>query len=230
MAKLSSVCRVSDIDIEKLVLGSMKTQDNGGKMIYLQHKDQPMYIQLPVMNCPYGVSSWPNEKGGVAERLNLDLSLTNYDSAPAMKDTYTMLSKIEEFAMEKALDNSSSWFKKKYTTKDVIQAIFTPIIRFSKDKITGETSHKFPPVVRLSLPKKNGQVDVEVYNENREQISFDNVDFKGAQVTAIAQIVSIWVIAGKFGISMRAKQLKVVQTKRITGYAFIEDLDDDEDM
>jgi hypothetical protein len=226
MAKLQTVHRIADVDIKNIVLGPMKTQDNGGKMIYLQHIDQPLFVQLPVMTCPYGISSWPIEKGAVSERLNLDLSLVNYDTAPHMKDAYNLFTSIEEFAMNKALENSTTWFKKKYTTKDVIQAIFTPMVRFSKDKETGEITHKYPPVIRLSLPKKNDQVDVEVYNDKREKIPFDSVDFRGSQVTAIVQIVSVWVIAGKFGISVRAKQLKVSQTKRIIGYAFIEDPDD----
>jgi hypothetical protein len=227
MAKMTSVYRVSDIDLGKLDLGSVKAQDNGAKIVYLQHKSEPIFVQLPSMTCPYGLSSWPAEKGGGTEKVNLDLALVGYDSNPVIKEAFDKLTGVEKLVCERAMENSMSWFKRKVNTIDVIQAIFTPIVKFSKDKDTGEPNNKYPPVVRLNIPKKNGEVDVEVYNDKREKIAFESVDFKGAQVTAIAQIVSVWIIAGKFGITVKAKQLKVTPSKKITGYAFI--VDDDEE-
>jgi hypothetical protein len=124
MAKITSVCRVADIDTSKLSLSSIKTQDNGSKMMYIQHKGDPIFIQLPVMQSPYGISVWPTDaKGTAAEKMNLDLSLTGYDSNPIMKDTFNVLNNIEEYVMQNALDQSTAWFKKKYTTKVVYEQL-----------------------------------------------------------------------------------------------------------
>ena len=224
-AKINTVMRVSDVDVNKIAMGTPKILDNGGRMIYLNYNNEALCVQLPAMVCPYGLSSWPGENGA-AEKLNIDLSMTGYDSVPTMKDCFQLFKDLETFVMTKGLENSSTWFKKKFTSLDVISAVFTPLVKFSKDKETHEISNKYPPVIRLNIAKKDGKALVDVYNDKRQLIPFDGVDWNKATVTAIVQITSIWVIAGRFGVTVKPKQLKVVPVQKISGYAFVEDDED----
>jgi hypothetical protein len=224
-----SVIRVSDIDVSKLTFSEPQKLQSGGTTIYLKHNNEQLFVQFPAMKCPYGLSFYPLEsKLDTAERCNLDVSMTGWDIVPNMKDAYNSLVGFESAILDKALENSQQWFKKKYNSKDVVQAIFTPLVKHSKDKETGEITNKYPPVIKVNIPKKNGKFELDVYNDKKEIVSFDSVNFKGAQVTVIAQITGIWIIAGKFGVTVKAKQMKVNPQQVIKGYAFMDDSDDDE--
>jgi hypothetical protein len=185
-----------------------------------------------MMTCPYGVSRWPNDNGG-SDKIQLDLSMNGYDgSNPLVKEAHDMFVKMEEMLVNKALENSMSWFKKKYTSADVIKELFYPIVKFSKDKETGELSHKFPPVIRLTIPKKRtGEIETEVFNNKKQSVAFDDIDWKGASVTAIIEVSSVYVIGGgKFGMTFKARQLKVVpNVKNFDKFAFLEDPDECDD-
>ena len=226
----SNIVRASDLDVTNIAFSDVRTLDNGGRMIGVSYKGNKMYVQLPALVASYGLSVWANEKPGGHDKMHLDLSLVGYDGTnPTVKTCFDNLNHFDEKVISEAMLNSKQWFKKNITTREVMQAIYTPLIKYSKDKETGEISTKYPPVVRLQIPRnKSGAIDVEVYDNNRNKLNFETVDFKRAQVTAIVQISSIWLISGKFGVTMKLQQMKVVQQHNVfAGYAFIEDSDDE---
>ena len=225
----SNIVRASEIDVSQIAFSDVRTLDNGGKMVNISYKGSKFFVQLPQLVASYGLSIWAAERPGGYDKMNLDLSLVGYDSpSGAVKACFDNLTQFDEKVFESALANTKAWFKKNITERVVMKALQTPIVKFSKKD--GESSMQYPPVVRLQIPRnKNGDVDVEIYDADRQKLNFDAVDFKRAQVTAIVHISSIWLISGRFGVTMKVQQMKVTQQQlKLSQYAFIDDSDDED--
>jgi hypothetical protein len=224
----SNIVRACDINVADISFGEVRTLDNGGKMVNISYNNHKLLMQLPNLTASYGLNVWPSDRPGAFDKMHLDLSLVGYDSNPAMKSFFEKMMAFDDKLIDTAMSNSKTWLRKTVASREVIQAVFTPLVKFSKDKLTGELSTQWPPVVRLQIPRtKTGAVDVEVYDAGRERLDFDSVEFKRAQVTAIVQVTSVWIISGKFGVSMKVQQMKVAQNAtNLNKYAFIEDPDE----
>ena len=208
-----------DVDVNKITLAAPKNLDNGGKMVYLYHKTKPFIIQTPVMYAPYGVSKWANDKGG-PDKYNLDLSFgSDNKDKPVSKDVADFMELIKRFddvMIDFGVNNSQAWFKKNLKTRDVVEALYTPLVKYAKDKETGEVTDKYPPTMRFQLPlNRDGKIACEVYNKNCEKVPFDGIDTKRALVSAIVQCNGIWVAGGKFGCTFKIMQMKVVPNANV---------------
>lgn len=226
----NTIVRAVDLDIGSITFSDVKTLDNGTRMIYISYKNNKFFMQLPNLVASYGLSVWPADRPGGVDKMHLDLSLTGYDTENStVQSFFQKMSEFDELLVDAAMLNSKTWFRKTFQNREVAQALFTPLIKYSKDKNTGEISTKYPPVVRLQIPRnKKGEIDVEIYDTNRTRLNFDDIDFKRAQVTAIVQISSVWLINGKFGVSMKIQQMKVNQNQNsLVQYAFANDSDDE---
>lgn len=223
-----NIVRAADFDVNKISFSDVRTLDNGGKMVNISYKGQKLFMQLPTMTASYGLSVWPSDKGGM-DKMHLDLSMSGYDGTNAtVKSFFDNFVKFDDKLIDTGLQNCKQWLRKTTSSREVVQAVYAPLIKYSKDKETGEVSTKYPPVVRLQIPRNRaGAIDVEIYDSSRQRVDFDSVDFKRASVTAIVQISSVWIISGKFGVSMKVHQMKVAQSQtKLTQYAFIDDEDD----
>ena len=67
----------------------------------------------------------------------------------------------------------------------------------------------------------------ECFNNKKQRVELDTLE-KGQSVTAIASMPQIWIIDGKFGVTMRLQQARFSPTNKLTGYSFLSDDDDDE--
>ena len=213
----------SAFDINKLSLGSIKSLDNGGKNVYISYADKPLYLQTPEMVAPFGLSKFENDKGVC--KYSIDMSFKDQDKRKSVQKFFDNMTQFNDHIVNNAMENSMSWFKKKYTTTDVVSALFTPLIRFPKTE-TGEINTKFAPTFRVSVPTKDNGFACDVYNNTGEVINLKDVDVKGSHITAIIKCMGIWLAGGKFGVTWKVFQLRVVQPNGIKGFAF-QDIEDD---
>ena len=221
----------SAFDISKIALGSIKTLDNGGKNVYISYADKPLYLQTPEMVAPFGLSKFENNDGVC--KYSIDMSFKDQEKRKSVQKFFENMTQFNDLIINNAMENSMMWFKKKYTTTDVVSALFTPLIRFPKTE-TGEINTKFAPTFRVSVPTKENNFACDVYNNAGELINLKDIDVKGSHVTAIIKCMGVWLAGGKFGVTWKVFQLRIVQPNGIKGFAFqdIEDdklVDDDED-
>lgn len=227
MATTSMITLFDKIDASKVTYGPPKNLDNGGKIIPVYHKNQPFIIQVPELLAPYGLSKWEGDKGLM--KYHFDLSFGNKDEQPEKGIFLQKMLDIDQKFVQDALSNSMAWFKKKYNTEDVIKALYTPLVKYGKDKETGEISDKYPPTFKAQIPFKDGKFACEVYDNKRKLVNLNDLETKGSGVAAILQCSGIWVAGGKFGCTWRVVQMKInPRNKKITGYAFVDDDSDDE--
>lgn len=231
MSSISDVMLPKDLDVSKITYGSPKQLDNGGRTVYISYSNKNLMIQTPVMHVPFGVSVWPGERG-MPDKYSLDLSFADRDSRPGIQHFFDMLQSISEHVITDALENSNSWFKKKYPSRDVIDALFTSNIKYGKDKITGEVTNLYPPSFKINLPYREGVFNFPVYGPNKETVNLMDLHSspgrgKGSKASAIIQCTSIWVAGGKFGLSWKVCQMRIAMPTVLKEYAFLASEEDE---
>lgn len=234
--------------------GSLHTYDEpvvdarGGKSVRTKYKKQALNIQIPWM-LTWGVNKWEDENTG---RCKYDASL-QFD--PNKSETQTTfldeMKTFEEKIKQDAVKNSKKWFGKKMTY-DVVDALMYPILRYPKDKESGEPDLSRNPTLKLKVPFWEGRFNVEVYDVNKQPLYLppafgkegdgnqatkqDNSatpqDFipKGSHVKGIIRCNGLWFVGGKFGVTWQMLQMNTRPPVRIvgSGKCAIEDDSDDE--
>jgi hypothetical protein len=228
MSKL--IVKVSDFSVSSLSIGPMKSLDSGGKMASLFYKygdssSGPVTTQVGSLSLPYGMNVF--DKAGPV-KYSMDLSLRGHDENPKVKAIYDAFSALDEWMIDQGVANSKSWFKSQLT-RDVVKAFYTPMVKVAKD---AEGNPKpYPPTFKINLKKNqnNDQFDVKVYDDQArpyEDMPLEDLLVKGALVTTLIQCTSVWFAGSKFGLSWKAKQIRMDKVpESIRGYAFIDDDD-----
>jgi hypothetical protein len=217
------ICEPCNIDASSITFNPPRALDNGSRVIYMKHgkttKNTLVFV-TPQLNAPFGLTDWDMTK------FSIDLSVGNNPDAQILVDK---IKEVESNIIDFAYENSMSWFKKKYTSREVVAELFTSAIKYPKDRDTGEISSKYPPTIKFTLPFRAGKFECEAYNCSKEpiEISKENLP-KGSKINVIAQAAMIWIAGNKFGMTFKAMQVKVAPPKRITGFAFLEDSDEED--
>lgn len=227
----SSIILPAAFDVSKMTVGNVKSLDNGGKIVYISHSEKPLIVQTPEMTVPFGMSRWNADGASSAgaggfDKYTIELSFKDRETRPSLSKFFDMMSAVDKYMLNNAIDNSQAWFKKKYSTTEIVDALYTPCVKFPKDKATGEITDKYPPTFRLSLPFRNGAFAVETFDNDKNKINLLDVETKGSKVTAIIQLSGVWLAGGKFGCSWKVLQMRVVPPSTIKGFAF-QDIDED---
>lgn len=220
------VITASSFNIANMKFGVAKDNsgNNGGKSVAITYNGGPLMVQTPKMTSPYGVNKWDNVGGG--SKISVDLSFGDVTENPECAAFFEMCKALNTAFVNEGLANSNAWFKKKHNSADVIEALYTNLIKYSKDKTTGEQSTVYPPTFKVNLPQNDGVNSFTVYDSKKEQIDLDSVDLKGAEIRVIMVCSGIWLAGGKFGCTWRAQQMQVTpRLTKIKDFAFVEETD-----
>lgn len=212
---------VKDLDVSQIKFGGVRTMDNGGKLVQMGYEGKSRFvIQTPEMRAPFGINTYEPAEGPV--KHSLDLSFQGADTRPTVETFLKVLKDMDELIVQTAFENCNLWFRKKYNSIDIVKALYSPMVKYSKDKDTGEESDKYAPTVKLNLPQKDDKLSINCYDKNAKLIDLLQVPnkAKGSSVTAIVQLGSIWLAGGKFGCTPRVVQLQVIPPSGITSFAF----------
>lgn len=228
MSKL--IVKISDFSVSNLSIGPMKSLESGGKMASLFYKygdssSGPVTTQVGSLSLPYGMNVF--DKAGPV-KYSMDLSLRGYDENAKVKAIYDAFMALDDWMIDQGVANSKAWFKSQLT-RDVVKAFYTPMVKVAKD---AEGNPKpYPPTFKINLKKNqaNDQFDVKVYDDQArayEGVPLEDLLVKGAMLTTLIQCTSVWFAGSKFGLSWKAKQIRMDKVpESIRGYAFIDDDD-----
>lgn len=226
MSKL--IVKIADFDVNNLSVGPMKALDSGGKMASLFYKygdnsSSSLTTQVGSLSLPYGMNVF--DKAGPV-KYSIDLSLRGYDENAKVKAIYDAFTALDNWMIDQGVKNSKAWFKSELKA-DIVRAFYTPMVKVAKD---AEGNPKpYPPTFKVNLRKQNDQFDVKVYDDQArpyEGVPLEDLLVKGAQVTVLIQCTSIWFAGSKFGLSWKAKQIRMDKVpESMRGYAFVDDDD-----
>ncbi len=219
---MNSIILPKDFDESLVTFSDVKMLDNGGKIVYVGYNKAPLVMQTPSMHAPYGIQNWDE-----TTNYTLDVSFKGMDKSPNLQAFYQTLEKLDNKLIEDGFANQGSWFKgKKYGSKEIVEALYTRLLRHAKDKETGDVTDKYPPTFKMKIPFRDGKFACEVYNDKRENVDLSTIQTKGSKVTAIIQCTGLWFAGGKFGCSWKVLQMKITPSQTIRGYAFQEVVED----
>jgi hypothetical protein len=168
------------------------------------------YISTPLM-ITWGVSDYEGN-----ERYEMSLQFPNEDYAK--DDTTNFLNNMIELETKikaDAITNAKEWFGKTKMSEDAIDALWTPMLKYPKDKNTGEPDTSRSPTLRIKIPFWDGEWKTELYDVNQKAIFPDpngssaspkDLIAKGSHIAAVIQCGGLWFANGKFGVTWRLFQ------------------------
>jgi len=205
-----SIQQSSEFSPASVQFSKLRKNKNGGKAVYLNAGDnKKLYVQLPFMRSPYGLSAYTDEATGRTS-YSLDLSF-DPDNAEAMA-LHEKLSELDDIIVNTVAANAKEWLGKEFNVAVLKEALYKPIVRPGKEQ--------YPATLKLKvLTKSDGTFVPESYSMNRERVSLDAIE-KGQKALAIIDINQIWFIDNKFGVTIRLQQVLIEKSVKLPSFAF----------
>jgi len=131
-----------------------------------------------------------------------------------------------------AIANSKDWFGKAKMSEDTIDALWTPMLKYPKNKDTGEHDYDRSPTLIVKIPYWEGEWKTELYNIDQQAIFPDpeggsqtpkDMIAKGSHVALVILCGGLWFVNGKFGVTWKLFQgiVKPKATMRGTCHVFL---------
>jgi hypothetical protein len=232
-----------NVNVAKLKYSEVKTLSNGSKTVYINYGSDKLTIQTPLMTIPYsmgdGTYNKPDAKEKPADpaekkdlRFDLSLSFRGMEDNPKVQQFHDKLKEIERTIKDAAFANRLTWLRDDFDgMKAFTDKMFTPFIRYMKDKDTGKVVETQPPTVKVKLPYDNNSNTFvfDAYDMDEEEIDFKSImtKLKGAKAQLVIQLSGIWFAGGKYGCTWKVLMGKF-QLPRKGKITFIEDSDDED--
>ena len=181
------------------------------------------------MFLPYGLNEYEvtDSSGNSSGKTDysLKLSFKGWQDQPNISTFLENMKAFNDTLIDYGVENSVKWFKKKHS-RDVVEALNSNVIQYSKDRETGEITNEWPPTLKAKVYTRNDTFTCETYNTKRDYVDFKTNVVKGAYVQGLMSCSGVWFAGGKFGVTWVMRQMIVEPPNRLTGFSFI--LDDDD--
>jgi hypothetical protein len=229
------ITKTSDFDPTEVAYKEPRLNKRGGKNIALTKGGNPLVLQFPLI-FTWGVNERVAEESGRVS-YDLNLSFTSKDSTDPVGEFYNKLKELQEKVLDDAVENSKLWFGKAKMSREVALAMMYPILKFPKDKNTGEPDETRPATVKLKLPFWENKFNLELYNMKRQPLFVPNeVEDNGlpmdlvparSYVKGLMQCSGVWFAGGRFGVTWNLLQAQVRRPVRIKGFCMLDDSGDE---
>jgi len=216
-----AIQRSSEFSASSVGFSKLRKNKNGGKTVYLNGGDnKKIYLQLPFMRSPFGLSAFTDEGTGRTS-YSLDLSF-DPDNTEAM-ELHDKLKELDEIIVNTVAANSKEWLGKEFNVAVLREALYKPMVRPGKEQ--------YPSTMKLKIATKpDGSFVPEAYSMQKTPVELDTIE-KSQKVMAIVDLSSIWFIDNKFGVTMRLQQCLLEQSTKLPSFAFQGlDLPEDEEV
>lgn len=239
-----------NVNVSKLKYSDVKSLSNGSKTVYINYGSgtEKLTIQIPVLPIPYGVGDGtynPNAKKDGKDkkvdddfeekkdlRYDLTVSFRGMEDNPKIKAFHDKMQEIERKIKDDAFANRLTWLRDDFDgMKAFTDKMFSPFVKYDKDKDTGKIIGKYPPTLKVKLPydNKNDTFVFDAYDMDGNEIDFRNImsKLKGAKTQLVIQLSGIWFAGGKYGCTWKVLMGKF-QLPCKSKYTFLADSDEEE--
>jgi hypothetical protein len=230
---ISGVTLNPDTDIK---YAKVKINNAGGKSVGILNAatNTSLNLQTPLM-LTWGVNENTDKKTGEIQSYSMALQFPSDEyKTPNIGRFFAAMQAFEAKIKRDAITNSKEWFGKAMSA-EVINAIFNPVLSYSKNPQTGEPDHTKNPTLRIKLPFYDGEwKGIEIYDTENNTL-FPNADgkspkdiiVKGSDAALIITCGGLWFAGGSFGVTWRLVQAVLKPKPSLRGKCHIV-LDDDE--
>jgi hypothetical protein len=215
-------------DCKNIKYSAPKANASGGKGVNILNSltNTGLRLSTPLM-LTWGASDF---EGNGKFELALQFPSEDYknDEATAF---FNNMQALEDKIKADALTNSKTWFGKVHSIPEVVNALWTPMLKYPKDKGTGEPDLSKAPTLKVKIPIWDGVWKCEVYDEDENKLFPDAstpgsapLEFmqKGTHLAAVLQCGGLWFANGKFGVTWKLIQSVVQRPKAsLTGRCLV---------
>jgi hypothetical protein len=219
---MSNVVLHDSLSTSKITITAPKVLESGAKASYLNYEGGKLVLQTALsMSLPFGLSVYDKNPSGTPE-YSVDLSFRGADTNPEIKAFQARMTELDNFMIDQGVKNCKSWFKSDLK-REVIQAFYTPIVKFAKDK--EGNLQPYPPTLKAKLRKDKGVgFEAKFYDINGKAYKDTPIEEllpKNAQVTCLLECGGVWFAGSKYGLTFRVKQVVVHKLpERLGDFAF----------
>lgn len=208
-----------------------KINKSGGKSVGIlnSHNNKQLLISTPII-LTWGVNEFVDEQNG-KKSYNMALQFPNDSYATEQNTKFLEAMKSFETKLKQdALKYSKEWLNKTKTSAEVVDALFTPMLKYPKDKNTGEFDYTRAPSLNVKFGYWNDEFDCEVYDREQKQLFPANDPTKtnlmalipkSSNVAVILKCGGLWFANGKFGCTWKLVQAVVKQRESYKGKCLI---------
>jgi len=195
-----------------------RVNKSGGKSVGILNKktNKQLMLSTPLM-LTWGATKFVDEKTG---RCSYDMALQFPSGDYSTEQTTQFLDAINEFQSKLKTDavvNSKEWLNKSKMSEEVVDAWFHPMLKYPKDKNSGEPDYTRSPTLKVKLDFWDSAFNCEIYDLKQKQIfpsgdeSVGPCDLitKGVNVACVIKCGGLWFANGKFGCTWKLEQAVV---------------------
>ena len=207
----------TQLNAQNIRYSSPKANASGGKSVNILNTTtgSGLRVATPLM------LTWGAQEYEGNGRFEMSLQFPKGEYATEDTDAFLRnMIALESKIKSDALLNSKDWFGKVHTSPDVIDALYTPMLKYSKDKLTGNSDMTKAPTLRVKLPLWEGVWRCLICDEDGNKLfpgepTKTPLDFikKGTNLAVIMQCGGLWFANGKFGVTWKLAQAVVQRPK-----------------
>lgn len=202
------IINIKDIDLSKLEYHDPVNGKFGGKSLRVTYGGEKVCLEVSRCDLPFGVNEYESQYG---KKYSVDLSLNEGN-----RDFETFLQKFDDLNVEKGLERSREWFSKDLD-RDIVEQLYKKQLRRSEN---------YNPLMRAKIINNAIGPLCTVFDNNRNVIDLHSVQ-KRSEVSAVIELTGIYFVAKEFGVTWKLVQLMVHPKLDMSGYAFVDDSDDE---
>ena len=205
----------------QMIYGKPSVNKKGGKSINIINSTTKKWLTMhtPLM-LTYGVMQRVNDDGTTTYDMSLQFPRDEFSNKET-QELKSVLAEMEEKIIQDAFTNSRDWFGKKYNSIDVLRELWTPMLKFPKNKEDGSLDTTRAPTMKVKLPiykNKDGSDDpkFDLFDLHSRSIypndsgdTPDSLVQKGSNVCCVVTCGGIWFASGKFGVTWKLNQAMV---------------------
>tara|TARA_X000000950_G_scaffold289515_2_gene414599 strand:- start:12695 stop:13594 length:900 start_codon:yes stop_codon:yes gene_type:complete len=223
----SSIVNASEFKATSTAYTKPKANQSGGKSVGIIYNKKAIRLQIPTL-LTWGVNVYENDGKDNSYDFSLQFPREDYQTDETNKAVESLIS-FEDKIKADAIVNCKEWFGKNISSAEVIDALWTPMLRYPKNAETGEPDKTRAPTLRIKMPVWEGDYKFELYSPTGTQLfpdeegggDFESILTKGSYTSALIQCGGIWFANGKFGVTWKLVQAVVKPKESLKGKCHI---------
>ena len=226
------ITKPKNFDAGSIAYMPPRLNKRGGKNITIKYDSHKFIIQTPNMQT-WGVNERVDEDTG---RVSYDLNMqfTKQGENAANDRFLDVMEKCQNRFLDDSVSHCKEWFGKTKMSREVSENLMYPLLRYPKNKDTGEVDYDRPPTLRLKLSFWDDKFNLELYDKNKNMVfdpkvntSSDLMELVPARsnLKGLIECGGFWFVGGRFGVTWRFIQGQVEAPVTIKGFCMLDDSD-----
>jgi hypothetical protein len=202
----------------------------GGKNVAIKTgAGQKLVLQVP-LTMTWGANEMVDESSG-RRSYSINFALDKNST------TFKAMKAFEEKIIADAATNSKQWFGQSNMSAEVIKALFYPVLKYPKDKQSGEIDYERDPTLKVKLPYWDDKFTMELYDmesnlifdkDNQEDMDIMSELPQRSHVACLIECGGVWFAAGRCGVTWKFLQGKRRKPVKIEGFCMLDDSDEED--